>query len=107
MPCQVKVNQHGYLAFRFTWDGRRYWEGAGWKDTEANRKKAEGKAIEIAEEIKAGNFNYLKWFSEGNKAREFGAKPVGSAVGARLKVKQRYDEWILKKKPRIVRASLE
>src|SRR5262245_60644735 len=72
MACKVKVNRHGYLAFRFYWNGREFWQGTGWRDTAKNRVKAEGKAVEITEEIKAGTFNYLKWFPNGNKAHLFG-----------------------------------
>ena len=75
MACKVKTNRHGNLAFRFYWNGREFWQGTDWKDTAKNRTKAEGKAVEITEEIKAGTFSYLKWFPKGNKALEFGAKP--------------------------------
>jgi len=68
MACKVKVNRHGFLAFRFYWNGREFWQGTGWRDTPKNRIKAEGKALEITEEIKARTFNYLKWFPKGNKA---------------------------------------
>ncbi len=27
MACKVKVNRHGYLAFRLYWDGNESWEG--------------------------------------------------------------------------------
>src|ERR1700752_1192880 len=108
MACKGKVNRHGFLAFRFYWNGREFWQGTGWRDTPKNRTKAEGKALEITDEIKAGTFNYLKWFPTGNKAHEFGAKQVASvAVSKPLMVRQFYDEWIEKKKPPFVRVSLE
>ena len=47
MACKVKVNRHDFLAFRFYWNGREFWQGTGWKDTPKNRIKAEGKAVEI------------------------------------------------------------
>ena len=74
MACKVKVNRHGFFAFRFYWNGREFWQGTDWTDTPKNRAKAEGKAVEMTEEIKARTFNYLKWFPKGNKAHEFGAK---------------------------------
>src|SRR5437870_5378746 len=79
MACKVKVNRHGNLAFRFYWNGREFWQGTDWKDTKKNRTKAEGKAVEITEEIKAGTFDYLKWFPEGNKADEFRPKSEAKA----------------------------
>jgi integrase len=108
MACKVKVNRHGYLAFRFYWNGREFWQGTGWIDTSKNRTKAEGKALEITEEIKAGAFNYLKWFPKGNKAHEFGAKPSAPAVEIKpLTVRKFYEEWIEKKKPPFIRLSLQ
>ena len=108
MACKVKANRHGFLAFRFYWNGREFWQGTDWRDTPNNRAKAEGKAVEISEEIKARTFNYLKWFPKGNKALEFGAKPdVPVEVAKPLTVRKFYEEWIEKKKPPFVRLSLQ
>jgi integrase len=108
MACKVKVNRHGYLAFRFYWNGREFWQGTGWKDTGKNRVKAEGKALEITDEIKAGTFSYLKWFPKGNKAHEFGPKESAPGVESKpLTVRKYYEEWIEKKKPPFVRRSRE
>jgi len=107
MACKVKVNRHGYLAFRFYWNGREFWQGTGWRDTAKNRTKAEGKAVEITEEIKGGTFNYLKWFPKGNKAHEFAPKDsTAPAENKPLTVRRFYEEWIEKKKPPFVRLSL-
>src|ERR1044071_772690 len=108
MACMVKVNRHGYLAFRFYWNGREFWQGTGWRDTAKNRTKAEGKAVEMTDEIKAGTFSYLKWFPKGNKAHEFGPKDNGAPAGNKpLTVRTFYQEWIEKKKPPFVRLSLQ
>jgi integrase len=107
MACKVKVNRHGYLAFRFYWNGREFWQGTGWKDTEKNRVKAEGKALEITDEIKAGTFNYLKWFPKGNKAHEFSPKIDKPSESKPQTIKEFFDSWIEKKKPPFVRRSLE
>jgi len=107
MACKVTVNQHGYLAFRIYCEGREFWQGTDWKNTEKNRIKAEGKALEISDEIKAGTFNYLKWFPNGNRAHEFGAK-VDILVKAKpLTVREFYASWIEKKKPPFVRRTRE
>jgi integrase len=108
MACKVKVNRHGYLAFRFYWNGREFWQGTGWKDTEKNRAKAEGKALEITDEIRARTFNYLKWFPKGNKAQEFQPKSDKPVIENKpLTVREFYESWIEKKKPPFVRRSLE
>jgi len=93
MACKVKANRHGFLAFRFYWNGREFWQGTDWRDTPNNRAKAEGKAVEISEEIKARTFDYLKWFPKGNKAQEFGAKPSAPAEATKpLTVRKFYEE---------------
>ena len=107
MACKVKVNQHGYLAFRLYWNGREDWQGTNWKDTEKNRLKAEGRALEISEEMKAGTFNYLRWFPNGNRAHEFGGKVDTPVESKPLTVREFYASWIEKKKPPFVRRSLE
>jgi Arm DNA-binding domain len=108
MACKVKTKRHGYLAFRFYWNGREFWQGTGWTDTAKNRTKAEGKALEITEEIDAGTFNYLKWFPKGNKAHEFLPKQEAPAVNVKAQtVGQFYEEWIEKKKPPFIRLGLE
>ncbi len=106
MACKVKVNRHGFLAFRIYNQGREYWQGTGWRDTPKNRVKAEGKALEMSDEIKAGTFSYLRWFPSGNHAAEFKPTPVVVAPKTQT-VREFYNEWIVKKKPPFVRLSLE
>src|SRR5215471_4167714 len=106
MAAHVKVNRHGYLAFRLFWDGREAWEGARWKDTPKNRLKAEADALRISEEIARGEFNYLKWFPDGNKADEFRPKSEAKADDKTLTVGEYYREWIERRKPPFVRPGL-
>jgi len=103
MACKVKVNRHGFLAFRFYWNGREFWQGAGWRDTAKNRIKAEAEALRMSEEMEAGTFSYLKWFPEGNKADEFKPKVIGDH---HLTVGAYYRDWIERRKPPIVRPGL-
>lgn len=103
MGCKVKVNRHGFLGFRIYWNGREFSQGTGWRDTPNNRIKAQGKAVEISEEIRSGKFSYLKWFPRGNKAHEFGAP--APETSETLTVKDYYDEWIREKTPPLVRKS--
>jgi integrase len=107
MSCKVKVNRHGYLAFRLYWNGRESWEGTGLKDNAKNRQRAEARAVLISEEMERGDFDYLKWFPEGNKADEFRPKIDQLLVNKLQTIKDFYDEWIEKKKPPFVRRTLE
>ena len=74
MACKVKVNQHGFLAFHLFWNRTRSWEGTGLRDTPENREFVKAQAVIMSREIKKRKFDYLKWFSEGNKADQFRPK---------------------------------
>jgi integrase len=105
MACKVKVNRHGYLAFRLYWGANESWEGTAWKDTPKNRVKAEARAVLISEEIENGTFDYLKWFPEGNKAELFKPKQTERDAFART-VSEYYADWIERKKPPFIRPGL-
>jgi len=108
MACKVKVNRHGFLAFHLFWNGQRSWEGSGLRDTVKNRKRVEARAVLISEEIENGIFDYLKRFPDGNMAHLLRPaeepkieEPIHKTVG------EYFGEWIISKKPPIVRKSLE
>jgi integrase len=107
MACKVKVNRHGFLAFRLYWDGKESWEGTEWKDTPKNRTRAEARAVLISEQIDNGTFDYLKWFPEGNRAKLFKPKVNQQKENRPITIREFYDAWIEKKKPPFVRKSLE
>jgi len=108
MACKVKVNRHGYLAFRLYWNGIKSWEGTGLKDNSKTRQRVEARAVLISEEMERGTFDYLKWFPDGNKAHLFRSAPTMPNVDATQKtVQQYYEEWIKGKKPPLVRKSRE
>src|SRR5262245_26613333 len=78
MACKVRVNRHGRLLYRIHWSGfipvtgkEETREGSTFKDTPANRKIMEAQATLIDRDIKAGTFDYLKWFPNGNVAKYF------------------------------------
>ena len=100
--CRIKVNRHGFLAFRIFWNKNRSWEGTGLRDTPANRQLVEAKAVLIGREIKSGNFDYLKWFPEGNRAEELAPKAAAPKT-----IGEYYRVWIERKKPPVVRPGLE
>jgi len=106
MACKVKVNRHGFLAFRLYWEGRESWEGTRWKDTPRNRLKAEADALRMSEEMEAGTFNYLTWFPEGNRAADFRPKSDAQADDKSLTVGEYYRDWIERRKPPFVRPGL-
>jgi len=103
MACKVKVNRHGFLAFRMYWNGTESWEGTGLKDTARNRKRVEARSELINEQMEAGSFNYLKWFPDGNKADLFRPKDEQKPQT----VGEYFTVWIEGKKPPFVRAGLE
>jgi hypothetical protein len=105
MSCKVKVNRHGYLAFRLYWNRMESWEGTGLKDTPENRKIVEGRAVLISREIKNRTFDYLKRFPKGNKAHLFRSKTESEAESKTIR--GYYEEWIKTKRPPVVRKSLE
>ena len=71
MACKVKVNRHGFLAFRLYFNGMESWEGTEYADTVENRRLLEPHALTISHEIKKGSFDYLQFFPNGNKAHLF------------------------------------
>jgi integrase len=102
MACKVKVNRHGYLAFRLYWDGNESWEGTEWKDTTKNRIKAEARAVLMSEQMENGSFDYLKWFPEGNKAHLFRTEKVKVE---RKTIRQYFGEWMRDKVATLVKKS--
>src|SRR4029453_7505760 len=102
MACKIKVNQHGYLAFRLYWNGMESWEGTGLKETPKNRQRMEARATLITEEMEKETFDYLKWFPKGNRAEHFKPKKEPPKT-----IGEYYRVWILRKTPPGVRPGLE
>jgi hypothetical protein len=63
----------------------------------------EARAVIIASEIRAGKFDYLKWFPFGNRSAYF----AGRREKAPKTAQEYFDQWIKDKKPSLVRKSLE
>jgi integrase len=105
--CFVVKNRHGYLGYRLRWAvrGRKRESlvGSKLKDTPVNRVKMAKRARVIAAEMKAGTFDYLRWFPRGSLADELAAKAV-TAPG--LTLTAYCERWIARKQPPLVRASL-
>ena len=104
------------MRFRFRWttpDGteRKFAEATALSDTPDNRLRVERQAEMIGAEIRAGAFDYLKWFPNGNRAAEYlAANGVTASQGkvARtdaLTVRRYYDAWIGQRTAPVVRAS--
>src|SRR5262245_19781980 len=102
MACKVKVNRHGFLAFRLYWNGIKAWKGTGLKDNSKNRQRVEARAVLISEEMEHGAFDYVKWFPNGNKVHLFKPKPTAPQT-----VGDYYRVWIERKKAPVVRKGLE
>jgi integrase len=102
MACKVKVNRHGYLAFRLYWNSMESWEGTEFKDTPENRKFVEAQAVIISREIKKSRFDYLQWFPNGNRAKLFTSESNRTAPKT---IRQYYDDWKKDKTPPFVKKS--
>ena len=117
--CSVEVTASGLLRFRFRWktpDGvaSRFAEATALRDTVENRERVRRQADVMGAEIRAGTFDYLKWFPHGNRAAEFliaaGGKPEPQSAKRSVQpdswtVQRYYSEWIERKVVPYVRAS--
>jgi Arm DNA-binding domain/Phage integrase, N-terminal SAM-like domain len=114
--CVVQSTRGGLLRVRFRGklpDGsvHRFAEATALRDTPENRQRLERQAEIIGAEIRAGVFDYLKWFPNGNRAAAYkGARRAQSfraniANPQRWTVRRYYDQWIERMAPPVVRAS--
>lgn len=71
MGCRLVRNQHGYLSWMLYVAGQQWRERTGLKDTKVNRRKLEAVRAEMDAKIKRGRFNYLDYFPDGNRVRDF------------------------------------
>lgn len=112
--CSVESTPSGLLRFRFRSampDGRRrrFTEATLLPDTPENRVLAGRQAAVIAAELRAGTFNYLRWFASGNCAAAFlVGTPAGKATSdlpteAPPTVETYYRSWIKRNVPPMVR----
>ena len=97
MGCRVKRNRHGKLAFQVRFKALKSWEGTALPDTRENRRLLQAKARVMDSEIRAGTFDYLKWFPNGNKAALF--RPAIEEPPAPTNVTQFYVGWIERQGP--------
>lgn len=63
--------------FDFIYQGIRYRESTGLRDTPDNRKRCRHEAARIESDIALGEFDYLRHFPHGNQRHRFTAKPTG------------------------------
>src|ERR687892_7359 len=89
--CRVTVSRHGNLVFRVNWEGIRTWEGTQFKDTPENRRLMEAQATVIRHEMKAGTFDYARYFPEGNRARKEPVEPPSPALVPTIR--DYHDRW--------------
>ena len=102
MGCKIYVSKKGFLVYRLHWKKKSSWEDTSLRDTPANRKRVEADADLMSREIKAGRFDYIKWFPAGNKiSRQQDAPRPGWTV------REYYEKWILQQRPPLVRKTLE
>src|SRR6266540_2203899 len=101
MGCKIHVSKKGFLAYRLHWNKQSSWEGTTLRDTPQNRKRVEADADLMSREIKAGRFDYARWFPAGNKISKDPTPRRGWTV------REYYDKWILQQRPPLVRKTLE
>ena len=70
--------KNGKLYVDFRWQGRRRREYTALKDTDSNRKRLDKVAKSIERDIKAGRFDYAKYFPESSAPQ---GRPQTSATG--------------------------
>ena len=102
MACKVVIKR-GFLTFRIYWQNRQTEVTTAWTETPKNRIKAEGRAQEISEQIKARTFNYLRWFPHGPLAEQFKPTPTLLTPVKSKTVQQYYGQWIERKQVPFVR----
>ena len=100
MGCRVKKspkNKAGKtnLAFRLIFRGPageeiRSWEGTKLEATAQNEKIMRARAVLIEDEIRRGEFNYLKHFPQGNKASLFNQYRAATEPKT---IRQYYQSW--------------
>jgi integrase len=112
--CSVEVTASGLLRFRFrarmpSGAERKFAEATALRDTPQNRDRVQRQAQLIGAEIRAGAFDYLKWFPNGNRASEFliaaGRKPIANGARSDWTIRRYYADWIDRKTVPNVRAS--
>jgi len=99
--CKIYITKKGFLVYRLHWNKQSSWEGTNLRDTPQNRKRVEADADLMAREIKAGRFDYARWFPAGNKLRKPEAAPQTWTV------REYYEIWIKQQRPPLVRKSAE
>jgi integrase len=114
--CSVQTTPAGLLRFRFRAakpDGtvRYFSEATALSDSPTNRVRVERQAELIGAEIRAGIFDYLRWFPNGNRASDFriaaNACTTPATKSSSWTLGSYYTEWIKRKTHPYVRASAE
>jgi integrase len=111
--CWIESTRGGLLRFRFRWrlpgelDFRKLSETTELRDTPENRSLLAKQAAVIGAEIRAGTFDYARWFPGGQHAAS-----IQSAVrlteprrAKRISIGEYYQVWIERKFPPLVRLS--
>jgi integrase len=109
----IETTPGGLLRLRFrsgTPDGRlrRFAEATVLESTSENVAHLELAARQIAAELRAGKFNYLQWFPNGNRAADFlrpTSIPEAESTTPPPTIGDFYARWIARKHPPDVRAS--
>src|SRR4029453_5306722 len=107
MPCTIRVRD-GFLVYRLRCRGLpggayESQERTGLRDTPANRQKLQAGARVMSDEMRAGSFDYTRWFPRGAKAVHVIGAPQPEPIMPTL---GEYADgtWLPRKVPPVVRA---
>jgi integrase len=111
--CWVEPTRGGLLRFRFRWrlpgssDLRKFSETTELRDTPENRTLLDKQAAIIGAEIRAGTFDYARWFPSGKRAALVQSRmpSAGPKRATGVTVAQYYQAWIERRLPPLVRPS--
>jgi len=108
--CWVEPTRGGLLRFRFRWrmpgesDLRKFAETTELRDTPENRALLGKQAAIIGAEIRAGTFDYARWFPGGNRVRAIQLHVTSAEVNGpkRVTIGEYYRGWIERRLPPLV-----
>jgi integrase len=111
--CWIESTRGGLLRFRFRWQMpgelhfRKCSETTELRDTAENRTLLGRQAAILGAEIRAGTFDYSRWFPSGKHAPSIERRSPSAtpSIVRRETIGEYYGTWIERKQPPLVRTS--
>jgi hypothetical protein len=70
MDSKIYISKKGFLLYRLQWNNQRSWEGTTLRDATANRQPGQARRRLMSREMRAGRFDYARWFPAGIRFRK-------------------------------------